>query len=61
MTEVSLATKYAVYKSGRVVASGDLHQCWTYILTVHERTMSAIDLADAGIYIAPINQQRKAS
>ncbi len=56
---------YAVYKDGEIQSSGSLLDCWRWLMTVYGDQFSATglvgknyilahDLADSGVYIAPV-------
>ncbi len=48
---------YSVYKQGEIVAAGDLHDCWRYIVNFYGIQLgtypvaAALDLAESGVYI----------
>ena len=52
-------TLYAVYKQGRVVASGSLNQCWMFLYNTEDANLPALEIAEKGIYIAPFKKRGK--
>lgn len=47
-------TQYQVVENGKVVATGNLRQCWLYLLNTHAADTSANALAERGVYIEPV-------
>lgn len=58
---------YAVYKDGAVVAAGSLNDCWQWLLNTYQDQLTtfpkmlALDLAEAGVHIAPVGDHHKPS
>lgn len=53
-------TMYAVHKRGRIVASGNLQQCWTYVFNTNDIKKSPETLAEEGVSIQPAKRGKRA-
>ncbi len=49
-------TQYQVIKGGKTVCTGNLRQCWLYVLNTHADDTSAHALSEQGIYIEPVKK-----
>lgn len=46
-------TIYQVVQNGRILASGNLRQCWMYLINAYGESMAIAEIADLGISIEP--------
>lgn len=46
-------TLYQVVHNGRIIASGNLRQCWMYLANVYAENTTLAEMSDYGISIEP--------
>jgi hypothetical protein len=46
-------TQYQVIENGKEACSGNLRQCWLYVLNTHAAETTAASLSEKGVFIQP--------